>query len=156
MYTFANLHLKLKTIQTIKMKTDKTIKNIVSAAIYRKIMNPEEWIYSKVHIGNKSIEFDLEESELPIFEIISFNAKTIITTRRIIEKNKNGVETVNFGDINNIVYGKFKGQIDKPQLSTFRIVDVFGKEYDFQMETGKASIGLINAVSTVLKLKAKS
>ncbi|MFH7005254.1 hypothetical protein [Flavobacterium bizetiae] len=134
------------------MKTDTSIKNIVSAAIYRKVMNPEEWIYSKIHIGNQSVTFDLEDGELPIFEINSPNAKTIITTRRIIEI-KNEVQTVYFEDIKNINYGNFKGKIDKPELSVFSIIDVSGRRYDFQMETGNASIGLINAVSTVLQLK---
>lgn len=134
------------------MKTDTSIKNIVSAAIYRKVMNPEEWIYSKIHIGNQSVIFDLEDGELPIFEINSPNAKTIITTRRIIE-TENEVQTIYFEDIKNINYGNFKGKIDKPELSVFSIVDVSGRRYDFQMETGKASIGLINTVSTVLQLK---
>jgi len=91
---------------------------------------------------------------LPIFRISSPNAKTIITTRRIIEKNESGIESVNFEDIDVLVYGNFKGSINKVELQIFRIIDDFGKEYNFQMETGKASIGLINAVNTVLKLKS--
>ena len=96
------------------MKTDNSIKNIVIAAICRKVMNPEEWIYSKMHIGNKSIEFDLEENELPVFEVSSSNVKTFITTRRIIEKNGSSIKTIYFEDIDGVTYGDFKGQINKP------------------------------------------
>ncbi|MEO7978376.1 hypothetical protein [Flavobacterium sp.] len=136
------------------MKTDNSIKEITIAAITRKAMNPESWIYSKVCIENKSDEFVLEENELPIFEINSLKVKTIVTTRRIIEKDNEKIFFINFDEIDDVVYGDFKKQINKPELSIFRIVDMFGEEYDFQMETGKASIGLINSVNTVLKLKA--
>ena len=68
------------------MKTDKSIKEITIAAINRSVMEPENWLYSKICAEDKSIEFVLEENELPIFEINSPNAKTIITTRHIIEK----------------------------------------------------------------------
>ncbi|MDP5199499.1 hypothetical protein [Flavobacterium sp. DG2-3] len=137
------------------MKTDKSIKNIVCAAIYRKVMNPEEWLYSSVHIGNKSIEFDIEEDEFPIFQIISSNAKTLITTRQIIEKRNEGIIlSIRFEEIRDLVYGNFKGKIDKPELSIFKIIDIEGKTYDFQLETGKASIGFINAINTILQLKS--
>ncbi|CAC9974847.1 hypothetical protein [Flavobacterium panici] len=135
------------------MKTDISIKNIVSAVIYRKVMNPEEWIYSKIHIGNTSFEFDLEDNELPIFQINSPDVKTIITTRRIIEKSKDNLNSVKFEDIEKVIYGNFKGKPNMPELSSFEVIDVYGKEYNFQMETGKASIGLINAISTTLRLR---
>ncbi|ESU24662.1 hypothetical protein FLJC2902T_31940 [Flavobacterium limnosediminis JC2902] len=137
-----------------RMKTDNSIKEITIASINRKVMNPESWIYSKVCLENKSEEFTLEENELPIFEINSSKAKTIITTRHIIEKENENICFVSFDEIDDVIYGDFKKQINKPELSKFRIVDIFGEQYDFQMETGKASIGLINSINTVLKLKA--
>lgn len=136
------------------MKTDNSIKEITIASINRHAMNPENWIHSKVCSENESEEFTLEENELPIFEINSSKAKTIITTRRIIEKENEKISFVNFEEIDDVIYGNFKKQINKPELSIFRIVDIFGDEYDFQMETGKASIGLIYSINTVLKLKA--
>ncbi|MEL1256208.1 hypothetical protein AAEO57_20655 [Flavobacterium sp. DGU38] len=136
------------------MKTDKSIKEITIAAINRSVMNPENWLYSKVCVEDKSTEFVLEENELPIFEIKSQKAKTIITTRRIIEKENGNLNFVSFEEIDDVVYGDFKKQVNKPELSKFRIVDMYGDEFDFQMETGKASIGLIKSVNTMLKLKA--
>lgn len=136
------------------MKTDKSIKNIVFAAIYRKVMSPEEWFYSKIHLGNISVKFDLEEEELPIFEISNSNVETIITTRRIIEKKeKNEIIAVRFEDIEEINYGNFKGNIEKPELSVFKVIDKSKGFYEFQMETGKASIGLICSINTIMKLK---
>lgn len=115
-------------------------------------MNPEEWLYSKVYFVGTSLEFDFEKNELPIFEVKSPNATTIITTRRILERNNDEINFVRFECIDDVIYGHFKGQINKPQLSIFRIIDIYGEEYNFQMETGKASIGLINAIGTVLQL----
>ena len=136
------------------MRTDKSIKEITIAAINRSVMEPENWLYSKVCLEDKSTEFVLEEDELPIFEIKSKTAKTIITTRRIIENENEKLSIVSFEEIDDVVYGDFKKKVNKPELSKFRIVDKHGDEFDFQMETGKASIGLINSVKTVLKLKA--
>jgi hypothetical protein len=138
------------------MKTDKSIKKITIAAINRSVMEPENWLYSKVCVEDKSTEFVLEENEFPIFEINSEKAKTIITTRRIIEKENGKLSFVNFEEIDDVIYGDFKKQINKPELSIFRIVDMFGEEHNFQIETGKASVGLINSVNTIMKLKASS
>ena len=138
------------------MKTDKSIKEITIAAINRSATENENWLYSKICEEDKSTEFVLEEDELSIFEINSQNVKTIITTRRIIEKVSDKTIEVSFEEIDGVIYGDFKKRISKPELSKFRIVDMYGEEYDFQMETGKASIGLISCVKTVLKLKASS
>lgn len=135
------------------MKTDNSKKNITIAALSRKIMNPEEWIYSKAYFVGTNVDFDLEENELSVFEVKSANATTLITTRRIIEKSNDSINFVKFEDVDNVRYGNFKGTLNKPQLSIFRIIDIHGKEFSFQMETGKASIGLINAINTLLQLK---
>ena len=136
------------------MKTDKSIKEITIASINRSAMEPENWLYSKVCVEDKSTEFFLEENEKAIFEINSQQAKTIITTRRIIEKVNGNFSDINFEEIDDIIFGDFKKQINKPELSKFSIVDIYGDEFNFQMETGKASIGLINCIKTLLKLKA--
>jgi hypothetical protein len=138
------------------MKKDNSIKEITIAALNRSVMNAENWLYSKVCSEDFSKEFELEENELPIFEIKSSVANTIITTQRIIENGDGKLKFIRFEEIDDVVYGDFKKQINKPELSKFRIVDIYGDEYDFQMETGKASIGLINSVKTLMKLKASS
>ncbi|OXA73899.1 hypothetical protein B0A67_02250 [Flavobacterium aquidurense] len=135
------------------MKSDNSKKNITIAALRRKIMNPEEWIYSKAYFVGANVDFDLEENELSVFEVKSVNATTLITTRRIIEKSNDNIDSVKFEDVDNVRYDNFKGDLNKPQLSIFRIIDFHGKEFSFQMETGKASIGLINAINTLLRLK---
>ena len=134
------------------MKTDNSIKEITLAAINRSAMNSESWVYSKVCSENNSKEFEFEEKELPIFEVNSPKAKMVVTTRRIIERKNKEVYCVNFEEVDDVIYGDFKNQINKPELSKFRIVDIYGNQHDFQMETGKASIGLITCSNTVLKL----
>ncbi|MFH6994228.1 hypothetical protein [Flavobacterium sp. FlaQc-48] len=135
------------------MKTDNSKKNITIAALSRKIMHPEEWIYSKVYFLGKSLDFDLEENELSVFEVKSPNVTTLITTRRIIEKSNNSIHSLKFDDVDSVKYGNFKGDLNKPQLSICKIIDIHGKEFSFQMETGKASIGFIYAINTLLRLK---
>ncbi|KFF15793.1 hypothetical protein [Flavobacterium hydatis] len=136
------------------MKKDSSIRQRTIAAINRSVMNPEEWIYSKVSTDLKNDTFSFEDNELPIFEVETPKAKTIITTRRILEKEGEILHEVNFDDIDDIIFGDFKGRINKPELSMFRIVDIYGEEQNFQMETGKAAIGLIRAINTVTRLRA--
>ncbi len=65
--TFAkpeNVNCKLQK-NCAKMKTDKSIREITIAAINRSVMEPENWLYSKVCAEDNSTEFVLEENELP-------------------------------------------------------------------------------------------
>ncbi|MEA9415382.1 hypothetical protein [Flavobacterium sp. PL02] len=135
------------------MKEDSSIRQRTITAINRSVMNPEEWLYSKVSTDLKNDTFLFEDNELPIFEIETSKAKTIITTRRILEKENENLKLISFDDIDDIIFGDFKGQINKPELSIFRIVDIYGEEQNFQMETGKAAIGLIKAINTVTRLR---
>jgi hypothetical protein len=138
------------------MKTDKSIRNITIASINRKAMDIDSWNHSRIADENDKelIEkFELSENELPVFEIKSELAHTLISTRQILQRNKEKVQRLNFEFLDGVVYGNFKGQPNKPELSIFRVVDIHGDELDFQMETGKASIGLIYSVNTIRKLK---
>ncbi|MAW95155.1 MAG: hypothetical protein CMF33_08005 [Leeuwenhoekiella sp.] len=140
-----------------KMKTDKSIRNITIAAINRSAMDIDSWNHSRIADENDTelIEkFELLENELPVFEIKSEFAHTLISTRQIIERNKEKLHSLNFDFLDDVVYGNFKGQRNKPKLSIFRVVDIHGDELDFQMETGKASIGLIYSVDTIRQLRA--
>ncbi len=139
-----------------KIKADKVLKLLTIAAIKRSAMEPESWMCSKVCIDDKCTEFVMEQDELPVFEVNSPKAHTIITSRRIIEMYNDNVNTLNIDDIDDVIYGNFKKQINKPELSRFRVVDFYGGEYDFQMETGKAAIGLIKCLNTLIKLRAQS
>ncbi len=137
------------------MKTDKSIRNITIAAIKRSAMGIDTWNHSQIVEENdryKLNEFELIENELPVFEIKSKEKHTLISTRRILEINKGVVKFIEIEFIDDVIYGNFKGKLNKPEISIFRIVDIYGEEMDFQMETGKAAMGLINSVNTLLKL----
>lgn len=121
-------------------------------------MDIDTWNHSRIADENAAelIEkFELSDNELPVFEIRSDNAHTLISTRQILERNNINVKRLNFDFLDGVVYGNFKGRPNKPELSIFRVTDIHGDELDFQLETGKASIGLIYAVNTIRKLKAE-
>lgn len=141
------------------MKKDSSIQKITIASVQRSAMDIDTWEYSKIVIAeteNKYIDFELEKNEFPIFEIKSQTKHTLITTRQILEIENNKLKSIDFESIDDIVFGDFKGTLHKPKLSIFRIVDIYGEQMDFQMETGKASIGLIKSINTVINLKRES
>jgi hypothetical protein len=141
------------------VKKDSSIQNITIASVKRSAMDIDTWEYSKivtVETENKYIDFELDSNELPIFEIKSQAKHTLITTRQILEIENNKLKSIDFESIDDVIFGDFKGTIHKPKLSIFRIVDIYGEQMDFQMETGKASIGLIKSVNTVINLKRES
>ena len=138
------------------MKSDKSVRNITLAAINRKVMDPNSWIHSRIADENDQElirKFQLIDSELSVFEIKSENAHTLISTRRIMELSNHQMKELNFENIDDLIYGNFKGTSNAPILSKFRTVDIYGEELDFQLETGKASIGLIYAISTIRSLR---
>jgi len=136
------------------MKTDISIKNITIAAINRSGSDLENWQYSKIITDIQSLEFPLANEELPIFQIKTPKAQTLVTTRRIIEKSESDFISLDFDELDGVVFGDFKKQMNKPEISIFRTTDIYGEELNFQMETGKASIGLITTINTVKKLRA--
>lgn len=139
------------------MKTPESVRNIVIKAIERSAMDVETWKYSRIvqqPFDKWKLMFELDKNELPVFEIQGESKHTLITTRRIIEKTMGSFSAVEFENIDDVMYGLFKGQIDKPELSTFRIIDLYGDQIDFQLETGKAAVGLIKSVNMVRKLVA--
>ncbi|WP_124019435.1 hypothetical protein [Flavobacterium hydrophilum] len=140
------------------MKKDISIQNITIASIKRSAMDIDTWEYSKIsaETENKYIDFELDKNELPIFEIKSQTKHTLITTRQILEIENNNLKSIDFESIDDVIFGDFKGTVNKPKLSIFRIIDIYGEQIDFQMETGKASIGLIKSVNTVINLKRES
>jgi hypothetical protein len=141
------------------VKKDSSIQNITIASVKRSAMDIDTWEYSKIvtaETENKYFDFKLEQNELPIFEIKSQTKHTLITTRQILEIENSKLKSIDFESIDDVIFGDFKGIVNKPKLSIFRIVDIYGEQMDFQMETGKASIGLIKSVNTVINLKTES
>lgn len=141
------------------MKKDSSIQNITIASVKRSAIDIDTWKYSKIvtaETENKYFDFKLDQNELPIFEIKSQTKHTLITTRQILEIENSKIKSIDFESIDDVIFGDFKGIVNKPKLSIFRIVDIYGEKIDFQMETGKASIGLIKSVNTVINLKRES
>ena len=138
------------------MKPDNSVRKITLAAINRTGIEPNTWIHSRIADDNDqdlANKFELIDDELSVFEIKSEYAHTLISTRRIMELSNQKMQQLSFENLDDIIYGDFKGKPEKPTLSKFRTVDIYGEELDFQLETGKASIGLIYAVNTIRSLR---
>ncbi|MEM9078151.1 MAG: hypothetical protein AAGC43_13995 [Bacteroidota bacterium] len=139
------------------MKTDKSIRNIAIAAIKRSAMDMDSWNHSRIANENDIDlikKFELSEGELPVFEIKSDLAHTLISTRQLLEKKNETIQRLHFDFLDNVAYGNFKGRPDKPELSFFKVTDIRGDKLDFQLETGKASMGLIYSVDTIRRLRS--
>ncbi|MDV6169217.1 hypothetical protein R1T16_12345 [Flavobacterium sp. DG1-102-2] len=115
-------------------------------------MDPETWLYSKIIATPTVYGFSLKKEELPVFLIEGNNAKTLVTTRRIIEISGIERKEISIIDIDDIIYGDFKGRPNKPSMSIFRTIDLYGDELNFQLETGAASVGLITSLNTLINL----
>jgi hypothetical protein len=134
------------------MKTDKSLYNTTIAAVKRSIMDPETWLYSKV-ISTPEVEgFDLDSEELPVFLIESEVAITLVTTRRIIEISGSETKSVLITEIQSSYYGLFKGNINAPELSFFKITTINNNLITFQFETGKAAVGVMKSIMTLTSL----
>ncbi len=120
-------------------------------------MNENNWIFTRIvkEANEKGeIEKHLLSEELSILEIKGEDAVTIVTTQRIIEIQNQKIVNLNIDQIDDVVYGNFKGRpAEEPRLSKFMVTDLYGEKYDFQMETGYASIALMKGLDTVLRIK---
>lgn len=134
------------------MKTDKSLYNIAIAAVNRHAIHQENWQYSKIISTPEVDGFDLAEEELPVLLIESDTTRTLVSTRRIIEISDTITKNISISEIEDIIYGNFKDQPNKPSLSIFRTTDMYGDELNFQLETGAASIALMYCINTLRKL----
>lgn len=138
------------------MKNPNSIRNLTIAAIKRSAIDIEAWKHSKIvqppyeDVINK---FDLNADELPVFEVSGPNKYTLITTQRIIEISGQTHREIRFDNVANVNYhlAKVKPN-DLPDFSMFNIVDLNGNQLNFQIETGKAAVGVIKSVDTIRQL----
>ncbi len=140
-------------------QSDISISKKTLASIKRHSIDRHTWIYSRI-IDKRNLvfikNFKLSEVELPIFEVKSELAHTLITTRQILEFKSNEVQSIEFQFIHDVIFGNFKGRQHRPELSHFRVIHLYGDKLDFQIETGKASIGLIYAIRTIRQLRSEN
>ena len=138
-------------------KSDKSKHNICVASIKRSTMKPYEFKWTKFYDSNSALQevypelqLDLAENELVICStIIDIDNYSILTTQRLITKEK-GIE--NIGNLNGAtdkLYGDFKGH--KGDAFTFGLVQLIsGVDMKYFVEIGKASMIMIYGVRTLI------
>ncbi len=137
------------------IKSDKSKHTICIAAIKRKTMKPYDFKWTTFYEFNSDfsypqLQLDLKGDELLICStVIDAENYSILTTQRLITKEK-GLE--NAGSLTNAadkLYGNFKGF--KEESFTFGLVQLDnGVDLKYFVETGNASMIMIYGVRTLI------
>jgi hypothetical protein len=137
------------------LKTDKSIHNICLAAIKRSTIKPYDFKWTTFYESNaefkSDFEFNLTENELIICStIINKNNYSILTTKQLYTNIDGYLEAENIFTSTIINYGEFKSNDIKGY--TFGLVQLEnGQEFKYFIETGKASMVMIQGVKTLIR-----
>jgi hypothetical protein len=141
-------------------KSDKSIHNICIASIKRSTIKPYDFKSTGFYEG-KEIFFslyeglinDFAEEELPVCStIIDAENWSVLTTRRLLT-NESGqlLITTGFTKVIGISYGDFKGHGQQVfTLGNLRFEN--GTKMNYFIETGRASMVMINGIKTRIRL----
>ena len=139
-------------------KTDKSKHNICLASIKRSTIKPYDFKWTKFYESNSDfhysgLELDLTDDELIICTtIIDSDNFSILTTQRLITKEK-GIENVgNLTNATDKLYGDFKGLEGDSFTIGFLQLDN-GDDLKYFIETGKASMIMIHGVRTLIRME---
>jgi hypothetical protein len=139
-------------------KSDKSKHNICVASIKRSTMKPYDFRWTKFYESNSAfqdtnpdLQMDRAEHELIICStVIDNNNYSILTTQRLITKEKGLENTGSMAGAADKFYGDFKGY--KDELFTFGQVQLDnGSDLKYFIETGKASMIMIHGVRTLIR-----
>lgn len=115
------------------------------------------WLYDEEYVLNLpqviSNTVTLLHNELPIASTIFSDKWTLATTQRLITNNKGVLQTMKIEDVVARDYGLFKGN-GPSQIIEGSVSDKYGTKMDFLIETGHASMVMINALKTLLMIRA--
>ncbi|RZS92009.1 hypothetical protein [Aquimarina brevivitae] len=140
-------------------KSDKSKHNISIASIKRSTIKPHDnFKWTKLYESNadflySGLNLNLTENELIICStIIDSDNYSILTTQKLIT-NQNGLGFS--GSLINAIdkgYGDFKGYQDKPL--TLGVIELAnGTELKYFIETGRASMIMVNGIRTLISLE---
>jgi hypothetical protein len=141
------------------MKTDQSIKDIVIAAIRRKGMEMDTWAHTRLwDEADPAIraellrECSLGTGELPIlYSYINATTWSLVSTRRVWHRNGDCVGSVAAADVIASDAGNFKGY-GKQESEDMVIRSKDGATHHCPFETGKPSMGMLYAVSTLCQI----
>ena len=136
-------------------KSDKSIHNICIASIKRSTIKPYDFTWTKFYEANtdfpySDLPFKLADDELFICStVIDKDNFSIVTTRRLLTQQDGELHSENIQGATNKLYGDFKGYKDK--AITFGLVQLQnGKDLKYFIETGNASMVMIQGVRTLI------
>lgn len=139
-------------------KSDKSLHNISIAAIKRGTIRPYDFKWTRFYESNTDffyagLQLDLAGSELIICStVIDADNYSILTTRRLITRQEGERNEGRIEGAAHRTYGDFKGYKEKMfTLGYIRLEN--GKELACFIETGKASMVMIQAVQALLRTK---
>jgi hypothetical protein len=140
------------------MKTADKIRSICIAAIKRSIIPPFDFEYSYIYENLDTVEtpkigvdLRLESHELPICStIINPKVWTILTTEKIISFEGVGIQQHKLSTLEKWDFGDFKGYSKQIYTKGFLhfVDDTFIPVF---VETGRASMVMINGIMTIYK-----
>jgi len=142
-------------------KTDKSKHNISVASIKRSTMKPYDFKWTKFYESNSDfpylrLKIHLNENELIICSTVVDSANfSILTTQKLVT-NENGSESSgNLINSKDKGYGDFKGH--KDDSLTLGLVELEnGTELKYFIETGKASMIMIQGIRTLIRMQKMS
>lgn len=106
---------------------------------------------AKTDYPNTELSFNLEENELIICStIIDVDNFSILTTRQLVTKRQGQIYSGYIQGAIDKQYGDFKGHKDK-SITHGQVQLINGKELNYFIETGKASMVMIHGVRTLLR-----
>ncbi|UZO80703.1 hypothetical protein NBT05_17390 [Aquimarina sp. ERC-38] len=140
-------------------KSDKSKHNITIASIKRSTIKPyDDFKWTKFYESNSDflysgLNLNLIENELIICStIINSDNYSILTTQKLIT-NQNGIEySGSLINAKNKGYGNFKGYQDH-SLTLGHIELKDGTDLKYFIETGRASMVMINGIGTLISMK---
>ncbi|MBV7532439.1 hypothetical protein [Chitinophaga sp. sic0106] len=142
-------------------KSDKSIHNISIASIKRSTIKPYDFNCTRFyeeHTAFKNaypeIEIGFSSTELVICStVIDKNNFSVLTTQKLITKEKGILLSSNLNGASVKAYGDFKGY--KKDSFTFGIIHLAdGNEFKYFIETGRASMVMIHGVKTRIQVNA--
>ena len=141
-------------------KTDKSIHNICIASIRRSKIKPYDFLWTKFYLFNSvffdfypRIEIEFYENELIVCStVINEDNYSILTTQKLITKEKGELFIGEIITAKDKFYGDFKGHKNTP--FTFGQIQLSnGKEIKYFIETGNASMIMIHGIRTIIRSK---
>ena len=150
------LNCKSKKVRKMK-KTDKSKHNICIAAIKRSTIKPYDYKFTKFYESNEEfpyndIDINLRENELIICStVINANNYSVLTTQRIITNKNNIVATGELTNSKDKGSGMFKSMKDDFVFGSITLEN--GSDLEYFIETGKASMIMINGIKTLISIQ---